>query len=192
MPRGRGPHESREGSTSATSRAAEMFIVTGHNPERVRSEAAFARLCGVAPIPASSGMTTRRRLNRGGHRIAKVALYRIVIVPVQHHEPTKGLRRARNARGQDEARYHPLPQATARPRTRGRDAPHPTSPQEVRHDNLTAKGASTPSSRALGLARRSSSWTDADGRTRRELANAIFEYLEISTTASAGTPRSDG
>lgn len=47
--------------------AAEMLIVAGDNPDRVRSEPAFAKLCGVAPIPASSGMTTRHRLNRGGH-----------------------------------------------------------------------------------------------------------------------------
>jgi len=39
--------------------AAEMVIVVGDNPERIRSEAAFAKLCGVSPIPASSGMTSR-------------------------------------------------------------------------------------------------------------------------------------
>ncbi|MFC6236276.1 transposase [Longivirga aurantiaca] len=66
-----------------------MLLVACDNPERVRSEAAFARLCGVAPIPASSGMTTRHRLNRGGHRQANAALYRVVIVRMQHHEPTK-------------------------------------------------------------------------------------------------------
>ena len=63
--------------------AAEMLIVAGDNPDRVRSEPAFARLCGVAPIPASSGMTTRHRLNRGGHRQANSALYRTVIVRLQ-------------------------------------------------------------------------------------------------------------
>lgn len=66
--------------------AAEILIVTGDNPDRVRSEAAFAKLCGVAPIPASSGMTTRHRLNRGGHRQANAALYRVVIVRMQHHD----------------------------------------------------------------------------------------------------------
>ena len=70
--------------------AAEMLIVAGDNPERVRSEPAFAKLCGVAPIPASSGMTTRHRLNRGGHRQANAALYRVVIVRMQHHEPQPG------------------------------------------------------------------------------------------------------
>jgi len=69
--------------------AAEMLIVAGDNPDRIRSEPAFAKLCGVAPIPASSGMTTRHRLNRGGHRQANAALYRVVIVRMQHHEPTQ-------------------------------------------------------------------------------------------------------
>lgn len=69
--------------------AAEMLIVAGDNPERIRSESAFAKLCGVSPIPASSGTTTRHRLNHGGHRQANAALYRTVIVRMQHHEPTK-------------------------------------------------------------------------------------------------------
>jgi transposase len=76
-----------------------MLIVAGDNPDRVRSEPAFARLCGVAPIPASSGMTTRHRLNRGGHRQANAALYRVVIVRMQHHEPTKAYVARRTAEG---------------------------------------------------------------------------------------------
>ena len=68
--------------------AAEMLIVFGDNPERIRSEAAFAKLCGVAPIPASSGMTNRHRLSRGGHRQANSALYRVVIVRMRFHQPT--------------------------------------------------------------------------------------------------------
>jgi transposase len=79
--------------------AAEMLIVAGDNPERVRSEPAWARLCGVAPIPASSGKTTRHRLNRGGHRQANAALYRTVIVRMQHHEPTKSYLARRTAEG---------------------------------------------------------------------------------------------
>lgn len=69
--------------------AAEVLIVAEDNPERIRTEAAWARLHGVAPIPASSGTTTRQRLNRGGHRPANAALYRTVIVRMQHHEPTR-------------------------------------------------------------------------------------------------------
>ena len=69
--------------------AAEMLILFGDNPDRIRSEAAFAKLCGACPIPASSGMTTgRHRLNRGGHRHANAALYRAVIVRMRYHQPT--------------------------------------------------------------------------------------------------------
>jgi transposase len=50
--------------------AGALLVATGDNPERLSSEAAFARLCGVAPLPASSGKTTRHRLNWGGDRIA--------------------------------------------------------------------------------------------------------------------------
>ena len=49
--------------------AAQMLIIFGDTPDRIRSEAAFAKLGGACPIPASSGMTTgRHRLYRGGHR----------------------------------------------------------------------------------------------------------------------------
>jgi len=68
--------------------AAEMMIVAGDNPQRVRSEAAFAKLCGACPIPASSGTTNRHRLFRGGHRQANATLYRIVIVRMRWHQPT--------------------------------------------------------------------------------------------------------
>jgi transposase len=60
--------------------AGALLVAAGDNPERLSSEAAFARLCGVAPLPASSGKTNRHRLNRGGDRIANNALWRIVMV----------------------------------------------------------------------------------------------------------------
>ena len=64
--RGVGPHS-----------AALLLIAAGDNPQRIRTEAAFAHLCGVAPIPASSGKTIRLRLDRGGNRHANQALWRI-------------------------------------------------------------------------------------------------------------------
>lgn len=68
--------------------AAEMMIVAGDNPQRIRAEAAFAKLCGACPIPASSGVTNRHRLYRGGHRQANAAIYRVVIVRMRWHQPT--------------------------------------------------------------------------------------------------------
>ncbi len=72
----------------ATGTAAERLILVGDNPERIRSEAAFAKLCGTCPVPASSGKTTRHRLNRGGNRQANAALYRVVITRMRSHPPT--------------------------------------------------------------------------------------------------------
>jgi transposase len=60
--------------------AGALLVAAGDNPERLRSEAAFASLCGVSPVPASSGKTHRHRLNRGGNRIANTALWRITMV----------------------------------------------------------------------------------------------------------------
>jgi transposase len=59
--------------------AAALLIAAGDNPDRLRSEASFAALCGVSPLEASSGKTSRRRLNRGGDRQANSALYRIAL-----------------------------------------------------------------------------------------------------------------
>lgn len=79
---------------------AELLIAAGDNTDRVRSEAAFAKLCGVCPIPASSGRTSgRHRLNRGGNRQANAALYRIVIVRMRWHEPTRTYVERRTAEG---------------------------------------------------------------------------------------------
>ncbi|MFD8006248.1 transposase [Streptomyces mirabilis] len=59
--------------------AAALLIAAGDNPERLRSEASFASLCGVSLVEPSSGKTQRRRLNRGGDRQANSALYTIVL-----------------------------------------------------------------------------------------------------------------
>jgi transposase len=62
-----------------TDTAGALLVAAGDNPDRLRSEAAFASLCGVAPIPASSGKTTRHRLRRGGDRDANRALYLLAL-----------------------------------------------------------------------------------------------------------------
>jgi len=69
--------------------AAKLLVAAGDNPERIRSEAAWAHLCGVAPIPASSGKTARHRLNRGGNRQANSALYRIMLSRLRHDQATR-------------------------------------------------------------------------------------------------------
>lgn len=69
--------------------AAQLLLTAGDNPERLRSEASFAALCGVSPVPASSGKTTRHRLNRGGDRAANSALHIIAIGRLRLDPKTK-------------------------------------------------------------------------------------------------------
>lgn len=79
--------------------AANLLRVFGDNPERIRSESAFAAMCGVSPIPASSGKTQRMRLSRGGNRQANSALYIIALCRMGHHGPTKDYVQKRLAEG---------------------------------------------------------------------------------------------
>ena len=69
--------------------AAMLLAAAGDHPERLRSEAAWAHLCGTAPIPASSGKVRRHRLNPGGNREANHALWRIVITRMSAHPATR-------------------------------------------------------------------------------------------------------
>ena len=69
--------------------AASLLVTAGDNPERLHSERSWAHLCGVTPIPASSGKVTRHRLNRGGDRQANAALYRIVLTRMSSYEETR-------------------------------------------------------------------------------------------------------
>ncbi len=69
--------------------AGALLVTAGDNPDRLRSEGSFAHLCGVAPIPASSGRIHRHRLNRGGDRSANQALWRIVLVRLSCDERTQ-------------------------------------------------------------------------------------------------------
>jgi transposase len=86
-----------------TQTAAALLVAAGDNPERLRSEAAFAHLCGVAPIPASSGKTTRHRLNRGGNREANWALYLIAVGRMAWHRPTRVYVQRRTEQGKTTA-----------------------------------------------------------------------------------------
>ena len=69
--------------------AAQFLITAGGNPARLRSEAAFAHLCGASPIPASSGRTQRHRLHRGGDRSANRALHLAIVVRLRYCERTR-------------------------------------------------------------------------------------------------------
>lgn len=78
---------------------AQLLTTAGDNPDRLRSEAAFALLCGASPLLASSGRTDRHRLNRGGDRHANSALHTVVLSRMRHHQPTKDYVARRTAQG---------------------------------------------------------------------------------------------
>jgi transposase len=78
--------------------AAQLIVAWSHSG-RLHSEAAFARLAGVAPVPASSGKTTRHRLSRGGDRQLNRALHTVVLHRRQHHAATKDYIAKRIAEG---------------------------------------------------------------------------------------------
>lgn len=69
--------------------AGQLLVTAGDNPERLRSAAAFAHLCGAAPIPVASGRSSTYRLNRGGDRQANSALYRIAICRLRWDPDTR-------------------------------------------------------------------------------------------------------
>ncbi|MEU2827055.1 IS110 family transposase [Streptomyces sp. B27] len=79
--------------------AGQLLASAGDNPERMRSEGAFAHLAGVAPIPASSGRTHRHRLNRGGDRAANNALHTIVLTRMRFDERTRAYAARRTKEG---------------------------------------------------------------------------------------------
>jgi transposase len=78
---------------------AALLVAVGDQPERMRSESAFAHLCGVAPLPASSGKTSRHRLNRGGDRQANYALYILAVTRMAWDPRTRAYVAKRQADG---------------------------------------------------------------------------------------------
>lgn len=79
--------------------AGQLLVTAGENPQRLRSEAAWAMLCGVAPLPASSGNTNRHRLNRSGDRQANRALHMIAISRLRTDERTQAFAARKTAEG---------------------------------------------------------------------------------------------
>ena len=82
-----------------TNSAGEFIVAAGENPDRLRSEAGFAMLCGACPIPASSGKTQRHRLNRGGNRQANSALHIVALSRMRIEPRTKKYVERRLAEG---------------------------------------------------------------------------------------------
>ena len=103
--------------------AALLLVAAGDHPERLRSEAAWAHLCAVAPLQASSGKVTRYRLNPGGDRQANHALWRIVLTRMSAHPPTLIYVERRTKEGLSKKEIIRMPQTLRRPS--GLPAPAP-------------------------------------------------------------------
>ena len=114
--------------------AATLLVTAGDNPGRLRSEAAWAHLCGTAPIPASPGTVTRYRHGRGGDRQANCALRGIVITRLRNDPRTQAYMTRRLAEGRPRARGDQDPQALRRPG--GLPPPAPA----LRHPLILAAG----------------------------------------------------
>ena len=82
-----------------TDTVGALLVAAGDNPDRMRHERSFAALCGSSPVQASSGRTTRHRLNRGGNREANSALWRIVIVRMGSDPATRAYVQRRTKEG---------------------------------------------------------------------------------------------
>ena len=82
-----------------TVHTSQLLITAGENIDRLRSEAAFARICAAAPIPASSGRTIRHRLDRGGDRRANKTLHMIAVCRLRHCPRTRAYAARRTAEG---------------------------------------------------------------------------------------------
>ncbi|WP_435831907.1 IS110 family transposase [Nonomuraea fuscirosea] len=132
-----------------TDTAGQLLVTAGENHDRIPSEAAFAMLCGFAPIPASSAKTTRHRLNRGGDRQANAALYRVVLCRLRWGPPHPRLHGTRHPRRPDQERDHPL----RRPLTQ-RAHHHDGRPRTSRLTSIGASSCRSPCVRAALRGRR--------------------------------------
>ena len=99
-----------------TDTAGALLVAAGENANRIRNERSFARLCGAAPLDASSGKQQRHRLSRSGDRQANSALWRIVITRLSYDAASRQYLQRRCAGRQDQDRSHPLSQALRRTR----------------------------------------------------------------------------
>jgi hypothetical protein len=86
----------------STGHAGQLLITAGENIYRLHGEPSFAALCGASPIPASSGKTTRHRLNPGGDRQANRALHLIAVCRLRYRPRTRGYAQRRTQQGKSQ------------------------------------------------------------------------------------------
>lgn len=162
--------------------AAQLLITVGGNPDRLRSEASFAALCGTAPVPASSGKTTRHRLSRGGDRRANNALHTMALVRMRSHPPTKVFVQRQRDRGRSTPEIlRILKRAIAREMFKQLTRPHDGLGV---HDLRPARQAKNitlhAAARALGLDPMTISRTERGKFVTPEVVNRYREWLQTA------------
>lgn len=162
---------------------AQLLIPAGDNPDRLRSEASFAALCGTAPIPVSSGRTDRHRLSRGGDRQANAALHHIVKVRLSYDPATQAYRDAHLAKRWTmkvvlRALKHASPAGSSTPWPVM--SPYPTTPTSARapsEEPHPYRSGRTPR-RAAGEDRRTRTRPSTQRRTRHPLPSLARRSLK--------------
>lgn len=122
--------------------ASQLLITAGDNPQRLRSESGFAALCGVSPVPVSSGKTNRYRLNRGGDRAANSALHIIAIGRLRTDDKNKGICRQACSRRTYKNGSDTLSKAIYLPRSLHVTAQSKQADQQYPDNSLTLRRAS--------------------------------------------------
>ena len=167
--------------------ASILLVAAGDNPERLTTDAAFAALCGAAPVEASSGKHVSHRLNKGGNRDANHALWRIVMVRMTCHQPTKDYVARRRAEGKSQRfivrclkRYiaREIHHLLLRPQlaTTGRDLRTARRQLGLTQEHVAAE---------LGCHAPSISNIENDKRCNHELAARYRTWLDTQTTTCA-------
>ena len=164
--------------------AAALLTAAGDNPHRMRSEASFAALCGASPIEASSGNTTRHRLNRGGNRCANNALWRIAITRLRCDERTIAYAARRRAEGKTKREtIRCLKRHIAREVYRLLTDPPPVpNGHDLRRQRHSAGLTITAAAHALGAAPTRISALERGLWHHRDLAERYQQHLTQITT----------
>ncbi|EAP97619.1 putative IS110 family transposase [Janibacter sp. HTCC2649] len=162
--------------------AAQLLITAGGNPDRLRSEASFAALCGTAPVPASSGKTTRHRLSRGGDRRANNALHTIAMARLRNHPPTKAFVQRQRDRGRSTPEIlRLLKRAIAREMFKQLTRPHEDLGVHDLRPTRQAKNITlAAAAHALGLATITISRTERGLHITPEVVNRYREWLNTA------------
>jgi len=163
--------------------AAQLVVTAGGNTHRIRDEAAFASLCGVAPIPASSGRTNRHRLNRGGDRRGNSALHRIALIRMRHDERTREYveRRTREGKSKREI-MRCLKRAIAREAYRALTSEQPTTkqPQDLKRLRKAKNITQNQAAQALNTITARISDIEQQRRPLPELTTRYQQWLETA------------